>query len=321
VVGDEWLINGYQDQKFTWDRPHLLDAFLDYRSGWLIYTPIMWLCLVGFAVLAARRSPQLVATALFTLAFSYIAVSWDEWWYGASLGLRAMVQGYVVLAIPMAAVVGVALKWRATRVLGAVILGVCIYFNVWMTHQAHRGGMYVAGEMTEAYFWRVVGKWKLDRDDYKLLDHDEVFRGKPQDVAVLLENDFESDSSSVHCAGQAIDGTGSACVDESHPFTPLYSTAVTPGSAWIRVRATFQAPRIEQNFWFMPQLIARFTSDGRTVKQSSIRIHRLLTPDSARECWIDVEVPPGADTVSAYLWNGDGNKPTVMDNLRIEAFN
>jgi hypothetical protein len=136
-VTDQWFIYSYQEQGFSWRHPHLWDGFFSYKSGWLIYTPIMIFSIIGFWYLY-KQNPQLLSVCLiFFILFVYIAFSWDIWWYGGSLGQRTMVQAYPILLFPLASFVKVMTTFKKVNlyILMVLMLGF-IYLNLWYTHQA-----------------------------------------------------------------------------------------------------------------------------------------------------------------------------------------
>jgi hypothetical protein len=52
----EWLVYSYEDQGFTWLRPHVINYTFNYRSGWLLYTPLMIFAWIGFIPLIKKTS-------------------------------------------------------------------------------------------------------------------------------------------------------------------------------------------------------------------------------------------------------------------------
>jgi len=112
-VAGEFLVYSYQDQGFSWLHPHLGNGLFSYKKGWLVYTPMMALALIGFYYLWQHWRSLFWATLTFAMAFIYITFAWDIWWYGGSLGQRAMVQSYAVLTIPLAAMVTQIKTWRS----------------------------------------------------------------------------------------------------------------------------------------------------------------------------------------------------------------
>jgi hypothetical protein len=81
-----------------------------------------------------------------------------------------MVQSYAVLAFPMAALIQSAWKQRALKI-GIITFGLgCIYYNVWLTHQAHKGGLFVTEQMTLPYLKAIFLRSEVPEENIKLLD-------------------------------------------------------------------------------------------------------------------------------------------------------
>jgi hypothetical protein len=102
-ISGSLIVYSYEEQGFSWLSPHVLDGMFSYRAGWLVYTPVMLLSLTGFYFLYRRNPGIFHATVILSGVFMYLTWAWDVWWYGGSLGQRAMVQLYPVLAFPLAA--------------------------------------------------------------------------------------------------------------------------------------------------------------------------------------------------------------------------
>ncbi|MCB0545901.1 MAG: hypothetical protein KDC70_20400, partial [Saprospiraceae bacterium] len=177
-VSGDWIVYSYQEQGFSWLKPHIRNGLFSYRAGWLIYTPVMGFALLGFITLARQYRQLFPATFLFTLLFIYIAFAWDIWWYGGSLGQRSMVQAYAVLALPLASFI----TWAGRRAWTAYsFAALCLFFayaNLWWTHQAHLGGLFASEQMNRPYFQRVFLRNHVPDEVQKLLDTDELFEGE-----------------------------------------------------------------------------------------------------------------------------------------------
>src|SRR5690606_7621398 len=110
---------------------------------------------------------------------------WDIWWYGGSLGQRAMIQAYPVFAFALTAFFQRLYSGRSfMRFVVGVFLIVCIIYNFWLTHQAHRGGLLRLDQTTDAYFLATLGRFESNDDIEKLLDNSDRFKGQPQNVVV-----------------------------------------------------------------------------------------------------------------------------------------
>lgn len=101
-ITGHWLYFSYNNERFYWDNPHILEGMFGFRKGWLIYSPIMILSIVGFFLMKEKErtfKPAVIITFLITI---YVVWSWWAWWYGGSYGQRPMIDFYPLLALPMA---------------------------------------------------------------------------------------------------------------------------------------------------------------------------------------------------------------------------
>ncbi|MCX8212274.1 MAG: hypothetical protein OTI34_14560 [Lewinella sp.] len=354
-VSGDWLVYSYQDQGFDWLSPHLNKGFFSYKAGWLIYTPLMALSLIGFIPLLRRKSALFPVLFIHALLFIYVAFSWSVWWYGGSLGQRTMVQEYAVLAFPLAAFLSWVF-WARPQVQGTVkgtlssilpsesfslsgaegpgerkkrqwwqyviasVIALFIWHNLYYTHQAHRGGLYLTEQMNNAYFWRTFYKFDRDPEDQLRLDTREFYTATPTRTETLLSADFE-DRSTEACGLDPISGNGSLCLIGKEENSPEFKLDIDlPPGTWLRARvqAKINAPRGNKDNH--TQMILSFRRNGVEVKKRLIRMHRLLNHEWRREVQIDSKVPDeGADQVIVRFWNGGSTQPAlVLDDLVVE---
>ncbi|WP_020570748.1 hypothetical protein [Neolewinella persica] len=329
-VSGDWLVYSYQDQGFDWLSPHLNEGMFSYKAGWLIYTPLMVFGLIGFWSLLRQKSSLFPAIFFHALLFIYVAFSWSVWWYGGSLGQRTMVQEYAVLALPLAAFLQWVF-WAGPLVQGKVkrqwwqfaiagIIGLFIWHNLYFTHQAHRGGLYLTEQMNNAYFWRTLYKFERDPEDQLRLDTREFYTATPAKTETLFSTGFE-DKSTASCNMDPIAGVGSLCLKAQNQNSPEFIIDIDlPPRTWLRARvqAKINAPRGNRDNH--AQMILSYRKDGVEVKKRLIRMHRLLNHDWRRELQIDSKVPDaGADQVVVSFWNGGSSQPgMVLDDLVIE---
>ena len=315
-VTGNWLEYSYQDQGFDWLHPHIIDGMFSYKAGWLTYTPVMWFALLGFVALWRLRPTLLAATAIHTLLFIYVAFAWSIWWYGGSLGQRTTVQAYPVLAFPLAATLTwVGRRGRVVRSLFTLVCVVLVAHNIWFTHQAHRGGLFVTEWMNRSYYWRTLFTFEVNPDDKLLLDNPEFYRGTPARVDTLYTNAFDT-LAVADCP--ALRGAGSYCLGNGREGTEEF---IVPGPfgrrQWVRAEALFRTDAQRWNIHQSTQFIIRFYRDGQRVKERIIRLHRVLNYNGERRVKLEARAPwEGADRVAVAVWNGGAQQPQlVIDDL------
>ncbi|MCS7037240.1 MAG: hypothetical protein RMJ33_03715 [Saprospiraceae bacterium] len=323
-VTGEWWVYSYQDQAFDWLRPHLFNGLISYRKGWLIYTPMMVFALIGFWHLWKRHRDLFWAIGLFFALFLYVTFAWSIWWYGGSLGQRAMVQSYAVLAFPLTAFAQQVLSVRHTA-FRAIFWALCaffVYYNLWLTHQAHRGGLLEPEFMTRAYFWRIFLRWQAPVDAKKLLDTDCDYGERRRNIRLIYENNFEGLPVQEGCPLTPIEGQRGLCLSAERQFSEVIVFPIVPmDGAKLRVWATFRAGEKEWNVWKMAQFIVKVKSGEQTVHERMIRVFRMLNGGETREIYQDLRLPKVSfDRIEILFWNAESDKPLAIDRLRAEQF-
>ena len=102
VVGGQWLISFYPGETFDFQHPHLLEGLFSVRKGWLLYTPVMALALLGLRW-TRRFAPQaLLVLLLLVPLVLYVTYSWWDWGYGGSFSSRPLISLYPLLSFSLA---------------------------------------------------------------------------------------------------------------------------------------------------------------------------------------------------------------------------
>ncbi len=320
-VSGHWLVYSYGEQGFSWLRPHIKQYPFNYRSGWLTYTPMLIFAFIGIIPFLQKGKNKVAVLTFFLLNF-YIVSAWDIWWYGG----RAMIQSYVILMFPIAALVDVALRIRPLKWLIAPFFLLFAYFNLWVIYEEHlKGGLYDPYIMTKKYFWAVAGRFHILEEKKKLMDTDELFEGTPKNMKLLSFNNFENDTGT-WCKLPPINGKRSVCINNEHPYSPASSVrgSLLANADWLRAEAMFYCPQKEWNVWIMPQFVVRFMYKGEKLKENCIRVDRFLDNGLTKDLYIDAEIPKQPfDSVMVFLGRGseESQLPVLMDDLKIWSFN
>ncbi|MBI5916308.1 MAG: glycosyltransferase family 39 protein [Bacteroidetes bacterium] len=336
-VSGHWLVYSYGEQGFSFLHPHFVNVFFSYRKGWLVYTPLMALALLGFGIAdfgfrisgwpgsqSEIRNPKSAIVAFF-LVNTWVVCAWDIWWYGGAFGQRAMVQSYALLAFPLAAFLAKISEIRnpQSAIVKLLLFG-CLALNLFQTYQAH-WGPWEAEAMNRAYYWRIFGRVKDVQTDKLLLDAKEGFSGEKKNVRVVYTTDFETVTDSVGVSARfAKSGTKSAFVDPQTPFShtlDIPRPAEMPRGKWLHISAQFYGQEKTWEAWVMPQLVVRFEQQGQPVRERAIRPWRVIGEGEWGEAGMDIRVPKKEfDHLKIFLWNPSNRPGMWMDDLRVETF-
>lgn len=321
TVSGEWLVYSYQNQTFDWFHPHIYNCLFSTKAGWLLYSPIMFLSLTGFYFMYREKQTLLVVCLIFILPFMYLCFAWSEWWYGWSLGQRAMIQAYPVLAFPLA----MSLKRIRGMAFGKIVVFTMLFlsfiYNVWLVHQSHRGGLLKGAEMNRAYYLAILGKMKVSEQTFTLLDNADYVEAPSSGIELIYKNDFSSDTSQNTFFTDSIGLDKKIRLNQELQRSQEYflSGQFRKGK-YYKVSADFSAKNKEWNNWKMCQFIVRFYKQGREVKSNMIRVFRLLNDYETKNIHFYAKSPDtDFDDISVSFWNADSDKEMVIDNVKVEV--
>ncbi len=138
-VSGQLCFNPYEGEGFDFLRPMVYKGWFDFSNGWLIYTPVMLLSLVGLFRLPKAAPGRLLPILAFVGLHVYIHYSYYAWTYFPGLGQRPMVEAYPVLAFGLGACFAPILRkrWAAVALLAA--LGFFTWLNLFQTWQMRKG--------------------------------------------------------------------------------------------------------------------------------------------------------------------------------------
>lgn len=121
-------LNSYSsDEGFTnWSDPYFWETLFGFRKGIFIYGPVLLLLIPGLVWMFFKNRRMFAGVLIFILLSTYVLSSWWCWWYGGSLGYRAMVDFYGIWVIPIAFLAHYA------KVVGRILIFVSVGLFVWV---------------------------------------------------------------------------------------------------------------------------------------------------------------------------------------------
>jgi uncharacterized membrane protein YphA (DoxX/SURF4 family) len=327
-----WLIWSYKDEGFIFGHPKISNVLFGYRKGLFIYTPLIFLSLLGCFRLLSGRLTRFFSMALFLVLSTWIISSWWNWYYGDSFGARAFIDYYGIYALLLA----ILLDPRHRNPRTAMVILLFIPFAALNLLQTWQFTHYIIHlySMNKAKYQYVF--LKTDSVYQKCLGGNEEIAGYSMDMShpckqyhTLFEEPEDAwKNSFTKKVPYAHSGLYVGYVDSLHPYSatleikpetlsPYPALFYIRGSIWIydsikgasnNAFLVFSMDSIDQegNYWY-----------GFPVKD---------IPDSLagvwRNCSFSLTLPefriPGK-ILKIYLWN-KGKKLVMFDDFSVEFF-
>ena len=335
TVTGQWVYYSYDDQKLEFLRPHITSVLYSYKKGWLVYTPIMALALLGFVPLYKQQKSIFWAILAFFIANFYLVSCWSVWWYGGSFGQRALIQSYVFLLFPFTAFWVWALQKRVVWLLLMPLLALFVWLNI---TQIFCPVLDAEGN-TKTYYWHVFGKTWVPKTDRKYLQIDEKFTNTNYTSELLYSNRFEQDTvlqnSGMLCLNP-LDSTNLACqtnkqtglcspvlrLDTLHRHTPDVGLPLSENQqkSWIRVHLNVLCLQPDYNFWQNHTVWLSFMQQQHEVKSTQLRLVPIIDCGVWTPIVFDTQIPEETLITQIKLHIGDGATPypLYIDDVVVE---
>jgi len=162
-----FIYYSYNEQGFAWNPEHIYEGLFGFNNGWLAYSPLMVLSIIGLFFI--RQSKSFVWSVLIVFVpYVLLIYSWWCYTYINGFGSRPMIHIYPLLALPMAVIIDWILnkKWR-------LVFMPLIAFFVWVSFSfsMHQGyGNLHSEESNRIYNQSLLFKSTVNFDDLLMLD-------------------------------------------------------------------------------------------------------------------------------------------------------
>lgn len=154
---DSFLFYSYvhNGEALDLNRPHVMEVLFSFRKGWLVYTPIMALLILGFIGVYKKHKALFIGTLIFTILNLYVVSCWTNWWYAGSFSQRALEHSYPIYILLIGfGLVGL-LQYK--KVIIGVFVSLCIVLNLFQTYQIRHDILH-SSHMTKAYYFSIFGQ-------------------------------------------------------------------------------------------------------------------------------------------------------------------
>lgn len=178
-----WIVYSYTEEGFFFTNPQIWKGLFSYRKGWFVYSPLLFLCLLGFIILIKKFRWEGIAS-LSTLALAlWVTFSWWCWWYGGSFGARALIEFLPFMALALA----FSLDWllaqkKWLKIPGLLLISFLTVWSVFMNKQ-YKSTIIHWDSMSKELFWRqfFIDHYVEDHDKYlDPPDYDAALKGEEE---------------------------------------------------------------------------------------------------------------------------------------------
>lgn len=164
------------------------------EKGWLLYTPVCTLILVGFFY--SKKHPFHYSLLIFSLLNIWIVISWSDWRYGATYSCRALVQSYPIMAFGLASGLAHFFENKYNHLL-KIGISFLVVLNLTQVYQYNKGIIH-HNDMNWNYYRNIFCKIDVTAYDLSLLDDGDIrpFRKKKsiwEETLKVKELDFSGE--------------------------------------------------------------------------------------------------------------------------------
>jgi len=328
----KFLYNSYggnAGEGFEFFSPYISKVLFSFRKGWLIYTPVMVIAIIGFIVMFKRNRAIFIALLAYFIFNIYIVSSWSNWWYTQSFSQRAMIPSYPIMAISL----GYFFVWlfeqkKALKTAGLTVLAGLLLLNIFQTIQYANGTIH-GDRMTREYYFAVFGKLKSTEEDKKLLMVNRSFYtteslANEADYTSRLLKKLEFEEIDTRDSIPAYSGSRSFQLDSVNIYTPAiestYEQLTKKDHAWIKVTA-FVFPT-EDNIQYPFSLVVHFTHNDYPYKYRAFDSEKMNLQinqwNKVTYLYLTPEVRKKYNNLKVYFWNR-GTGKVYIDDLQVEV--
>lgn len=305
---NQWVFNGYQGHHFDFLSPHLSEGLFSFRKGWLIYSPLCMLGVLGIPLLWKYDKRWMLPVLIFIIVNIYIVLSWHIWWYASSFGMRALIQSYAVLMIPMAYFIEWMLKRSSGKLILLLISAAGIFLNQFQDWQ-YRNKILLQDEMNFVFYKKSFLKSDLDLSLRKYIDAPEYFKGDKLLQPLNKYNPINKDT--------ILPGDFSY----THRI-PVGALIQRSYDQWINAEAVISMQGNDFNSHQQARLVVAQKDVNKDIKWCGVRFQQMMKEGERFNLNFDFKVEPQQskeEFVEITIWN-NGPDTIYLESLNVNVY-
>lgn len=111
---------------FNFTNPHILEVFMNYKTGFLYYSPIIILAISGLLII--RNKSFIVIALLTSLVIQYYLIaSWNGWQQGESYGIRMFISSMPIFTLGLSEIIKNSIKFLSFNKINIICSSFIIY--------------------------------------------------------------------------------------------------------------------------------------------------------------------------------------------------
>jgi hypothetical protein len=319
VMCGSFIFYSYVDQHLDLLHPTFMLSFFSFHRGWLTWSPMIIIILIGFYTLWKFHRSFAIWTTILLLAYVWLTFSWSCWDYGGAVGQRGMVEIYPALALVLGFFIQNILASSITkRIITASFMLLFVQHNLWITHGCHNGGYIDVTMMNDAFFLQNLWNWAPNPDRYMLYDNSETKYSTIKDSVLLHFNDFEKGESTDSTA--SIGGKYAILVDKDHKSRILADVYVGDQKfKYPYLRTSVLTKMKLRNYGqHITQLAIVLFKGEKNIKERSIGLDRLAHEAFINRNYVDIKIPKDSfDRVKIMAFNYSDNSSFLIDDVNL----
>ena len=324
-----WIIWSYKDEGFYFRNPEWSNVLFSFRKGLFIYTPLIFLSMLGLVRLLFVNRIRFFSMTFFIIVSTWIIASWWNWYYGDSFGARAFLDYNGIYALLLALLLDH--KWKkGSTFLVTGVLFIFVAINLLQTWQ---------------FTQYIIHPYSMNREKYKyvFLKTDSVYReclGGNDEIpgyridmthpCAVFRTGFEKvpenwSSSALKASSFAHSGKFVGYLDSAHPYSATLrihpeslssypATFYMKGSIWVR-----DSVQGASNKAFVVVSMDSIDQVGNYWYGFPLNDVPKNPAGTWRNCRFSLTLPefkiPGR-LLKVYVWNS-GKKPFIVDDFSL----
>jgi hypothetical protein len=281
ATGD-WIHYSYGDQSFDFLHPHLIKGLFSFKNGWLIYTPLMTLSILGLFLGFKKHPVKLLVIWILLLIHIYVIYSWWCWNYINGFGSRPMIEYYAILAFPLAITIERLWKSRFLTIIVSSFMLICVSINIMHTHQMYRGVIFTE-DASRGFYLSSFGKFQLDEIDLIANDINQIAPKNLKFVSKLNELSINRQTDSLHTLNK--NGLDFIQTGQGIEFSPdinfVYEGPLIKKGEYIKVKSTVFAADYAPSLYEMAKLVLQIKNkEGKLRHWVGIKVQDKLNSEN-----------------------------------------